>query len=160
MVEVDPTVSTALARMEATGKLEGTEFEHYIGGGLPPPYYRSEQLRFLSQDGHDTIQFAAPNYSSKPAKDTPYPRDVYQLPAQPDDVTTLAHILRVGRAFDASAPVVKIPDSVRTELVLTAAGKPHKAVYQGLPTALDPLDAFVDALIARVKAQGKHELKP
>lgn len=160
MTEVDPAVSAALARMEATGKLEGVEFEHYVGGGLPPPYYHSDQFRLLSRDGRDTIEFATANYSSKPAKDTPYPRDVYQLPAQPDDVKTLARSLRAGHAFDASVPIVEIADSVRIELVLTVAGKQHKAVYQGLPSALEPLDALVDALVARAKAQGKHELKP
>lgn len=160
MAEIDPAVSAALARMEATGKLEGVEFEHYVGGGLPPPYYHSEQLRLIARDGRDTIEFAKANFSSKPAKDTPYPRDVYQLVAQAEDVKSLARVLRAGRAFDVAAPTVQIADSVRIELVLTVGGKPHKAIYQGLPPALEPLDTLVDAFIARAKSQGRHKLEP
>lgn len=160
MAAMDPAVSTALSRMEATGMLENAEFEYYVGGGLPPPYTHSEQLRLLSRDGHDTIQFAAANFSSKPAKDTPYPRDVYRLPAQPEDVKTIGRLLRAGCTFDAPAPSVKMADSVRFELVLTVEGKRHTAIYQGLPPELLPLDTFVDTLIARAKSQGQHTLEP
>src|SRR4051794_23053923 len=37
-------VDTELARIEASGKLGGVEIEYYVGGGLPPPHYRSDQL--------------------------------------------------------------------------------------------------------------------
>jgi hypothetical protein len=160
MVEGDPAVSTALARMEATGKLEGVEFEMYAGGGLPPPYYVSQQLRFLARDGHDTVQFVTPNYSKKPAKDEPYPSEVYRLPAQPADVKALARVLREGRAFTPSPPGPTVADAVRTELVLTIAGKEHKATHQGLPPALAPLGVLFMELTERAKAQGQHEHAP
>lgn len=160
MPETDPVVSAALTRMEAIGKLEGVEFEHYVGGGLPPPYYVSDQLRLLARDGRDTIQFAAPNYKSKPVKDEAYPRDVYTLPAQPDDVKTIAKILREGRTFETSTMASAPADGVRTELLLTVAGKQHKATYSGFAPTLAPLSDAVKVLIARVKSQGKHELKP
>jgi hypothetical protein len=160
MVEMDPEVTAALTRMEATGRLEGVEFEHYVGGGLPPPHYRSDQFRLLTRDGHDVVQFAAPNYSAKPDKDASYPLDKYWLPAQPEDVKKIARILREGRAFDSSAPRTTVADAVRTELVFTIVGKDHKATYWGLPPALTALDALVDTLIARVKSQGQHKLEP
>lgn len=160
MAEMDPAVTAALTRMEATGKLEGVEFEHYVGGGLPPPYYVSDQFRLLTRDGRDTIQFAAPNYKSKPDKDEAYPSDVYTLPAQPDDVKTLARILREGRAFEGATMASAPADGVRTELLLTVAGKQHKATYWGFPPTLTPLGDVVKSLIARVKSHGKHELRP
>ena len=160
MAEIDPAVSAALARMEATGKLEGTRFEHYVGGGLPPPYYRSDQLMFLVWEGRDTIQFRTPNYNKKPAKEGSYPFDVYRLPAQPEDVKTIARILREGRAFGSSTTPTKVADAVRTELVLTIAGRESKAIYSGFPPALAPLAGLVDTLIARAKSQGQHKLEP
>ena len=158
MVEVDPAVSAALARMEGTGKLEGVEFEHFVGGGLPPPHYVADQLRLLERDGHDAIEFSAPNYKAQAAKDKAYPNDVYQLPAQPDDVKAIARALREGHAFEFSSPKTTVADAVRTELVLTVAGKRHTVVYRGFTPALAPLNALVRDLTTRVKAQGRYRL--
>lgn len=158
MVEVDPTVTAALSRMEATGKLEGVEFEHFVGGGLPPPHYVADQLRLLVQDGHDTIEFSAPNYKAQAAQGQAYPNDEYQLPAQPDDVKAIARALREGHAFEFSEPTTTVADAVRTELVLTVAGKRHTVIYRGFTPALAPLNALVRDLTTRVKAQGRYRL--
>jgi hypothetical protein len=158
MVEVDPVVSSALTRMEATGKLEGVTFEHFVGGGLPPPYYVADQLMLVERDGHDVIEFAAPNYKAQVGKDKPYPNDVYQLAAQPDDVKAIARALREGHALEFSTPKTTVADSVRTELVLTVAGKKHTAIYREFTPALAPLNALVRDLTARVKAQGRYRL--
>jgi hypothetical protein len=160
MVEVNTAVSAALTRMEATGKLDGVKFEHFVGGGLPPPYYRADQFLLVERNGHDMLEFAAPNYKAKVGKDQPYPNDDYQLAARPEDVKAIAHALREGHAFDAAATVAKSPDAVRVELAITVAGKEHKVVYRTLPPALTPLDDLVKAQIARVKAQGQHKLEP
>lgn len=146
--------------MEATGKLDGVKFEHFVGGGLPPPYYQANQFLLVERNGHDMLEFAAPNYKVKVAKDQPYPNDDYQFAARPEDVKAIAHALREGHAFDAAATVAKGPDTVRVELAITVAGTEHKVVYRTLPLALTPLDDLVKALIARVKSEGRHKLDP
>jgi hypothetical protein len=160
MVEADPAVNAALTRMEATGKLEGVTFEHFVGGGLPPPYFVADQLLLVERDGHDTIEFAAPNYKAQAGKDKPYPNDEYQLAAQPDDVKAIARALRESHAFEFSSPKTTVADAIRTELVLTVAGKKHTSVYREFTPALAPLNALVRDLTARAKAHGRYRLSP
>ena len=49
---------TKLAEIERSGRLTGLEIEFWSGGGLPPPYYRSEQLRLTTRGGRDIMEFA------------------------------------------------------------------------------------------------------
>jgi hypothetical protein len=154
----------ALKTAETTGKLDGLEIEHYVGGGLPPPYYRSEQLRLLVQEGRDVLRFVTPNYDPALRKGNTYPRDTYVLPATPDDVKLVARLLRETGALRAPVPSAtepKVADALRTEWVISAHGKETKRVYpRGEPPELAKLTAVVETLIARVKAQGTHRVEP
>ena len=49
-----------LDRLARLGRLDGVTLEYWVGGGLPPPYYRSDQSRLLTSGGRDLLEFARP----------------------------------------------------------------------------------------------------
>lgn len=169
IMEAQSEIEVLLARCEASGKLSGIEIEYYVGGGLPPPHYRSDQFRFLTLDGREIMQFAKPVFDKRY---NPYPVEVYTLPATPADVKTIAGLILRSRAFSPSSsskPPIKVPDALRTELVIKAGTKEETRTFQGLPAELQPLKPAVETLIAQLKAKGerwvehegkKIELKP
>jgi len=161
---MDQWVETALRAAEKTGKLDGLEIEYYVSGGLPPPHYVSEQFRLLVRDGHDVLEFATPNYDPKLPQGASYPKDIYTLPATPEDAKTIARLVLASGAFRESASDAGAPapaDALRTELEVTGGGKTAKCVYLGRePAELPKLREAVEALIERVKAHGQHEVKP
>ncbi len=62
-------------------------------------------------------------------------------------------------ALDAPPPGEQVGDAFRTEIMVKLGGKEHTAVFPGgSPAALAPLQAEVQTLIERAKAQGKHGL--
>ena len=95
-----PCARELLEASARTGKLEGIEIEYYVGGGLPPPLYRSDQLRLLVSDGRSTLRFARPVYDRRY---DPYPLEIFQMAATPDDVQLIAGLLLKSRIF-SSAP--------------------------------------------------------
>ncbi len=61
--------------------------------------------------------------------------------------------------IDAPPPGEQVGDAFRTEIMVKLGGKEHTAVFPGgSPAALAPLQAEVQTLIERAKAQGKHGL--
>ena len=152
-----------LAACEASGKLDGAEIEYYVAGGLPPPHYRSDQLRLLVQGGRDMVEFATPNYDPKLAKGNAYALDIYAIAATPDDVRSVARSMRETGAFQAEAPDAgpsRVADTLRAELVVVAGGKEAKRVYAPGDPAIGELRETAEAMIARVKSQGAHRVKP
>jgi hypothetical protein len=152
----------ALQAAEMSGQMEGMEFEHFVGGGLPPPYLRSEQLRVMTKDGRDVIWFSQVNFKIRWVPGVPFARDVYEMPATREDVQLVARLFR--EPFLTCEPSQFDPkseyDVVRTELVVKASGKEATRVYRGgAPPELAALTSAADALIARVKAQGVHSIK-
>ncbi|APR86118.1 Hypothetical protein A7982_11467 [Minicystis rosea] len=159
----DSTALAAISRAETTGKLDGLEIEHYVGGGLPPPHYRSEQFRLFVDHGRDTIEFVTPDFTTQVKQGEAYPRHVYKLTASPSEVRSIAGLVRECGAFSSPAPVdeKRAHDSIRTELSAIVGGKEAKRVYSGAePAALTKLRAVISPLIARLKAQGEHRLVP
>jgi hypothetical protein len=158
-MEAQSEIEVLLARCEASGKLSGIEIEYYVGGGLPPPNYVSNQFRLLVVDGQDVLQFAKPVFDKRY---NPYPMEVYTLPATPADVKTIAGLILRSRAFSPSSssnPPIKVPDALRTELVIKAGTKEETRTFQGLPEALQPLKPAVEALIEQLKAKGAREYR-
>jgi hypothetical protein len=160
---MDTWVETALRASEKTGKLDGLEIEYYVGGGLPPPHYVSDQFRMLVRDGRDVLEVATPNYAANPPRGASYPRDVYTLAATPEDVRTVARLILEAGAFHTVPPDggTAPADALRTELEVSLAGKAAKRVYRGRePAELPKLRPAIEALFAAVRARGQHQVKP
>jgi hypothetical protein len=134
-----------------------------VSGGLPPPHYRSEQLRLLVRDGRDVFELATPNYAATPKQGEGFPSDVYRLPATPAEVKTIARLVRESNAFGSVAPPAEeqSADRMRTELLVTLHGKEAKRVYAGAaPPELAKLREVLTPLMARLRAQGEHRGSP
>ena len=149
-----------LARLEATGKLNGAEIEHYIGGGMPGPAMHNDQLRFFSRDGREVMEFAKSNFIR--TEFNPCALDIYSLPAEPAVVQKFARLLRESRAYRDDFPEEtphEDADRIHLELGITEAGETASRSYPGGPPAsFAPLETEVDALIARLRATGEYGL--
>jgi hypothetical protein len=156
----DETAVALLKAAEESGKLpEGMEIEHYVGGGLPPPHLRSDQLRLMVREGHLVFRFVTPDFKAEVKQNESYPRKVYERAATPDEVRKIARLVRESGAFGnpppASGPPVR--DRLRTELVILRGGQEAKRVYPGAePPELTKLRAEIGPLVADLKAHGKH----
>ncbi len=158
--KMDETLA-AITRAATTGKLDGMEIEHYIGGGLPPPHYRSEQFRLFVDHGRDTLAFVTHDQTATVKQGEQYPRHVYKLPATPSDVKTIASLVRDTGAFGAPAPAesARPRDSLRSELVVILGGKETKRVYPGAePADLAKLQEAIRPFIERLKTHGEHQV--
>ncbi len=155
-------VDGALGEAEATGRLNGVVIEHFVGGGLPPPRLRSDQLRLMTRDGRDVLVFDKPDFKKRPTKaGQPYPNDEYTLAASPADVQLVARLVR--EAFRAPAPEppdADEQDALHTEIIVSAHGRQATRAYRGgAPSELASLTAAARTLIERAKTQGVHEVK-
>src|SRR4051812_44593663 len=95
-----------LGESESSGALDGLEIEYWTGGGLPPPRYVSHQFRLLQKNEGDTLRFARPRFD---AAFQPHLIDARELPASPDDVRTLARLVRESGIFDGRFPEEQEP---------------------------------------------------
>lgn len=154
------TADDVLARLERTGKLNGAEIEYYVGGGLPPPATRNDQLRLFTREGREVVEFARSNF--KRTEFNPYALDIYQLPAEPADVRTIARLIRATNAFTTHFPEETVSgsaDMLHTDVVVTDDGDTATRTYYGhVPQVFAPLEKEVEAMIERLKAKGKYGL--
>jgi hypothetical protein len=158
--KIDNAAHEALLTIEYTGALtNGVEIEFYVGGGLPPPYHRSEQFRLILHDGRTVFRFVTPDYTAAVKQGEPYPRHVYQILATPEEVMALAKLVRRSGAFTNPAPAAEnlAADSLRTELIVVVKGKSYLRLYSGAePAGLAALQKMVRQLIARLRDDGEH----
>lgn len=158
-----PTVDSLIATLEErarTGQLGGIEIEYWVGGGLPPPYYRSEQLRLLTVDGQDTLELAILRFDER--YDPPSLVEKWQLPARPADVREVVRLLLATQVFRARYPEeddLGVADILSTEIIVTVPPGEHKRRYfRRVPPALEPLRAAVEAFQERLQREGKRGL--
>jgi hypothetical protein len=146
-----------LRRCEATGRMDGLEIEYWTGGGHPPPYFRSDQFRLLTVGGIEMLEFDTLAYAPRFRGEALILE--FQLPARPEDVRTVARLLRETGVFTDRYPEEEDPrtsDILRTEVMVTVGGREHKRVYyRRIPEALKPLDAEVERHISWVRTKGK-----
>lgn len=156
----EKTCLEALRTAETTGELQGLEIEVWTGGGQPPPYYRSDQFRLLSGGGRDTIQFARPLYY--PGREPSTLIEKFMMDARPDEVKTVARLIREGYIFTMRYPEEENPgvaDAFSTEVIVTVYGKEYQRRYfRRVPEAVEPLLDEVRRLTAKVKRGGKRAL--
>jgi hypothetical protein len=157
MTKDNDIVAGLMKRMQS-GRLDGYEIEYWVGGGLPPPYYRSDQLRFLGIDGVDTLEFAKSRHD--PAYDPPTVIDKWQLAAKPEDIREFLTILMGANAFTTHYPEEtnpRVADILSTEIIVTAGeAQLTRRYYRRVPSALEPLRVFSEAIIERVKRGGHY----
>lgn len=144
-----------LDRCILAGRLDGLEVEYWIGGGLPPPYYRSDQFRMLTADGRELLELARPVYDEA---FRPYPIDKRQLPAGRDDVVAIADALK-GLFADPPEPPELPADALRAEVLVTEGDLQTTLVLPvPVPPSAQPLHDAVAQRLARVEATGQRSL--
>jgi hypothetical protein len=153
-----------LGRLEAaetTGRLEDLEIEYWIGGGLPPPHHRSDQLRFLLVDGKPTIELNVTTFDPK----RPDVSSIeYRAPLAPDELRALATSIRETGVFLKTFPEEQKPDQLdilRTEVVVSTRDRSKhvkRVYYRSVPGALEPLAARVMRISDRLRAEGRKRV--
>jgi len=149
-----------LARIVQQGRLGGVTIEYWVGGGLPPPHYRSDQLRLLTFESSDILEFARPYRD--PAATREGIVEKFHLAVQPSDVRRIATLIIDIGVFERQFPEEKDPgraDALTTEVILTINGREFKRrYYSGSPPPLEPLRLEVERLIRRLVESGKREV--
>jgi hypothetical protein len=157
---VGPPPLADLARLAEQGRLEGVTVEYWVGGGLPPPFYRSDQFRLLTFENRDIFEFARPYRD--PATKREGLVEKFQLAAQPSDVRRLAKLILDTGVFERHFPEEKDPgraDALTTEIIVIIGGREFKRRYfTGSPKPLEPLRAEVERLVQKLVASGKREI--
>jgi hypothetical protein len=149
-----------LARVAERGRLDSVTIEYWVGGGLPPPLYRSDQFRLLTVDNADILEFARPYRD--PADKREGLVEKFQLAAQRADVRKLARLILDVGVFSRQFPEEKDPgraDAIATEVIVTAGGREFKRRYfTAAPAPLEPLRLEVERLLQRLVTSGKRQL--
>lgn len=149
-----------LARLAERGRLDGVTIEYWVGGGLPPPLYRSDQFRLLTADNNDLLEFARPYRD--PAARREGLVEKFQLAAHPSDIRGLARLILDTGVFSRHFPEEKDPgraDALATEVIVGIGGREFKRRYfTAAPQPLEPLRAEVERLVQRLVASGKRRL--
>jgi hypothetical protein len=157
---VKPPPLAELARLAEQGRLDSVTIEYWVGGGPPPPLYRSDQFRLLSVENRDTIEFARPYHDPAAKREGLVER--FQLPAQPSEVRGLAKLIIDTGVFERQFPEEKDPgraDALATEVIVTIGGREYKRRYfTGSPKPLEPLRVEVERLVQRLTTSGTRQV--
>lgn len=140
------------------GRLDGMQIEYWVGGGQPPPYYRSEQFRLLSQGEEVQMEFAVLRFHPKliPNEVT----EKYTLRGIAEDVRGIARMLLDLRVFEIHFPEENDPSigGVISHEIAVAAGKVEmkRTYYRTMPLDLTPLEKLLQKMIAKTREKGLH----
>ena len=155
MNETTTYLAERLAAVAATGRLDGLTLEYWKGGGLPPPLYRSEQLRVMMAGGREVVEFANMFFDKNYKPDTLHEK--WTVAATPEELRALARAMLDVHVLDgdfAESVNPGVADAFSYEIIVTANGREDKRVfYKSLPSSLVNLGRLFDAMIARAKAQ-------
>ena len=147
-----------LQAAERTGRLDGLEIEFWKGGGLPPPYYQSDQLRLMTVGIREVIEFATLKWDQN--FDPPNLHEKWTLALQAAQTSEVTRLLLATQVFTAHYPEEEKPgiaDIFSYEILLTADGTQVKRTYyRQLPNQSASLQAATAGLIDLLKAQGRH----
>lgn len=149
-----------LQAVEASGTLGGVVVEYWFGGGQPPPYYRSDQLRLFRGEEGDMAQFATLAYA--PFFEPPSVVARFRIPASAADIREVARLLRTSGVFSPEAPEppgLGGADALSTELIVTSGDRRvERRLPEPLPANLAPLQAKMRELTDRALASGSGRL--
>ena len=160
MNDAKTTIERRLANARSSGRLDGLTIEYWKGGGLPPPYHVSQQLRVMSAGGNDAVVFDNETWDAKYTPQNVHER--WTAVARPEDVRSVAAMILdgdlLGKRF-AEEDDPGIADILSHEIILAADGVEVKKTYfRSLPAQMQPLKQFFDDLIQRTKAQAEKIL--
>ena len=149
-----------LARLAREGKLNGATIEYWVGGGLPPPHYRSDQFRLFEGSGGDMLHVARP-YNDPVAKRQGLV-ERFRLEALPDEVRLIARLVIDSGIFDPRFAEEKDPgiaDALKTEVNLTVAGREYKRqFFSATPKPVEALRVEVERLKERIAMGGRRDV--
>ncbi len=155
-----PPPLAEIARLAEQGKLDGVTIEYWVGGGLPPPLYRSDQFRLRTEENRDILELARPFHD--PATRLEGLVEKFQLAAQPADVRRMAKLILDTGVFDRHFPEEKEAgraDALTTEVIVRLGGREFKRRYfTGSPKPLAPLRTEIQRLIQRLEATGARRV--
>ena len=156
--EAGPPPLPEIARLAGQGRLDGVTIEYWVGGGAPPPFYRSDQFRLLTVEDSDVLEFARPYHD--PADKREGLIEKFRAPAHPSNVRALAKLILDAGVFTRHYPDENDPgraDILNTEVIVRAGGREYKRRYfTASPKPLEPLRAEVERLVQRLTASGKR----
>ncbi len=154
-----PALLEALGGCLAQGRLDGCEVEYWTGGGLPPPYYRSDQFRLHAIEGREVVELARPRYDV-PAPGDAYPVERFIMDARPEHVRAVVQMILAGNVFTERHPeedAARAPDALSTEVIVTVEGVAFERRYgRRVPEAVEPLRVEVERLTRDVIERGAH----
>lgn len=149
-----------LERAAATGRLDGLEIEYWVGGGSPPPHYRSDQLRLQTRGGRDVAEFARPLFDA--SFDPPDLVEKFTADAQPADVQGVARLILAAHLFDEAAQTGPTAgfDMLATEIAIAAGERRFERKHRGneLPENLRPLAQQIEELRQSLEKAGARSV--
>ena len=153
-------IRQSVAMAAETGHLAGLTAACWRGGGLPPPYYRSEQLRLLTQDGTDDAVFANLIFDKK--FNPPDVHEKWTTTIAADDVRRVMGLLKesaVLEAAHAGQPLPAVADTITTEIIVSLGeAKILRRFGPTLPAHLAKLEEAFQKLVASAKEKSRKEL--
>lgn len=153
-------VDSILHALETSGSMGDVIIEYWFGGGQPPPFYRSDQVRLCRGVHGDFVQFATVAYA-------PYfdPANLvvrFQVSASSNVVRTIARLMRESHAFDQSHPEeggAKATDVLSTELIVSQGDRrAEKRFYRDVPDSLQTLESAFRSLMADAVNRGSAKV--
>lgn len=146
-----------LEAVERTGRSDDLEVEHWIGGGAPPPYSRSDQLRLLAGPGHPSMEL---NIQTFDPQDPAVRMVQYRAPLGAHELRAVAKLVRETAVFSSRFPEEEKPavaDILRTEVTLSSdkgAKFARRTYHRAAPPALAPLVERMQQITERLKREG------
>jgi hypothetical protein len=145
-----------LNEIERSGSVGANQLEYYVGGGQPPPYYRSDQFRAYRLGSQEILELSQVVWDQRYTPSELH--RIYRLPAQPGEIREIVRLIIDARVFENVYPEETdrgVADVLRHEILVVAPGLTHqRTYYQTVPTALVPLRDRIQQHIARLTREG------
>ena len=151
-------IMATIVEAAQNGRLGGLTIEYWVGGGQPPPYYRSEQFRVSEKDSVDQMVFSILRFDDR--YEPPQLSETFSLPARRENIQTIAQLLIAASPFSHQFPEENNPgnpSAISTELIVSSGeDRVEKRFFGSVPEALVPLSNEVTRLIEKTEAEGEH----
>lgn len=156
MLTPEEVVIAKLKHVTDNGQIDDLRFEYWVGGGQPPPYYRSEQLRLFAVSGVVQFEFAILRFDSKLPPDGATEKWTMQ-----SDVATfraISSFLIERHVFETRYSEETDPGiggGVSHEIIASVGAANIKRIYyRVLPSAVAPLIGMLRDRIELTKKTG------
>ena len=151
-------IADKLALAAKTGRADGLTIEYWIGGGQPPPYYRSEQLLVTSHDDRLTIDLAIMRFHPRLT-----PQEVLEVRTQTSYDEELKQLATELLATQFDVTVFEEESDPRIGSVIShqisvrfKKSELRKNYYRHLPAQFSAFEELSGKLTANAKEKGKR----